>query len=287
MSSIETSTARRPLRSHGPVAADYTIEQEWERYTGEEHARWDALFARQARLLRDRACAPFLQALDRLALSDGGIPHFGRLSDRLSARTGWQVVAVPDLVPDEVFFAHLANRRFPAGAFIRAADQMDYIQEPDVFHDVYGHVPMLADPVFADFMQAYGAAGLAAARAGNIHRLARLYWYSVEFGLIREGGSLRIFGAGILSSAKEAVHALEAPQPHRIGFRPARVMRTRYRIDDLQQVYFVIEDFDQLLAAVQAGLPGLYAAAEAGPELEPDQVEREDVLHPLMAQAAE
>lgn len=277
----------RPLRSHGAVAPDYTIAQDWERYGRDEHARWDFLFQRQARVLRGRACAGFLQALDRLALSDGGIPHFGRLSERLSARTGWQVVAVPDLVPDEVFFEHLANRRFPAGAFIRGADQLDYIQEPDVFHDVYGHVPMLADPVFADFMQAYGAAGLAAARTGHIQRLARLYWYSVEFGLIREGADLRIFGAGILSSARESVYALEDPQPHRIAFRPARVMRTRYRIDALQQAYFVIDDFAQLLDAVQGDLAPLYAEAAARPDLEPEAVERQDMLYPLLPHAAE
>ncbi len=276
-------------RPHGPIADDYTIDQAWERYSAAEHARWDLLHARQVRTLRHRACPEFLQALDRLALSDGGIPHFGRLSDRLAARTGWQVVAVPDLVPDAVFFEHLANRRFPAGAFIRGADQLDYLQEPDVFHDVFGHVPMLADPVFADFMQAYGAAGLAAVRDGRIDRLARLYWYTVEFGLVRgpRGDGLRIFGAGILSSARESVYALEDPGPRRIGFRPDRVMRTRYRIDDLQQVYFVIDDFDQLLDSLQGDLEPLYARAAAGPDLSPEAVETDDALHILHPQAAE
>ena len=280
-------TGNHMHRPHGPVAADYTIDQQWDRYSAAEHARWDHLFRRQADVLRHRACPEFLRALDRLSLSDGGIPHFGRLSERLAARTGWQVVAVPDLVPDEVFFEHLAHRRFPAGAFIRSAGQLDYLQEPDVFHDVYGHVPMLADPVFADFMQAYGTAGLQAARAGRIQRLARLYWYSVEFGLIRNDSGLRIFGAGILSSARESVYALEDPAPHRIAFRPDRVMRTDYRIDDLQQVYFVIEDFADLLDAVQGDLEPLYARAADGPELSPDAIEQADMLYPLLAAAAE
>lgn len=266
------------MRPHGPVADDYTIDQEWARYTTAEHDRWDRLLARQARLLAGRACPAFLQALDRLSLSDGGIPHFDRLSERLSARTGWQVVAVPDLVPDRIFFEHLANRRFPAGAFIRDEAQFDYLEEPDVFHDVFGHVPMLADPVFADFMQAYGQAGLAAARDGHIARLARLYWYSVEFGLIRHGEGLRIFGAGILSSAREAVHALEDPAPQRIAFRPERVMRTAYRIDDLQQVYFVIEDFGQLLETLTGDLQALYRLAGQGPELGPQDREPGDRL---------
>ncbi len=283
-------TEAKILRPHGPMAADYTIDQEWERYTADEHARWDFLHARQLRILRGRACPEFLQALDRLALSEGGIPHFGRLSERLRGRSGWQVVAVPDLVPDEVFFDHLANRRFPAGAFIRGAGQLDYLEEPDVFHDVFGHVPMLADPVFADFMQAYGQAGLQAARDGRIDRLARLYWYSVEFGLIRDGGAgdgaLRIFGAGILSSAQESVYALEDPRPRRIAFRPDRVMRTRYRIDDLQQVYFVIEDFTELLDAVQGDLEPLYARAAARPDLAPEAVEAGDRLYPHPARAA-
>jgi len=274
---------RHSLRAHGPVAADYTIDQDWHRYTPAEHDRWDRLLARQARVLRNRACPAFLRALDGLALSDGGIPHFGRLSDRLSARTGWQVVAVPDLVPDLTFFEHLANRRFPAGAFLRGEDQFDYLQEPDVFHDVFGHVPMLADPVFADFMQAYGQAGLRAARSGHIARLARLYWYSVEFGLIRHGEGLRIFGAGILSSAREAVFALEDPAPQRIAFRPERVMRTRYRIDDLQQVYFVIRDFEQLLETVQGDLTKLYRTAAQGPDLAPEDLESSD--HSLPARS--
>jgi phenylalanine-4-hydroxylase len=183
-----------------------------------------------------------------------GIPDFTELSARLMALTGWQVVAVPGLVPDEVFFRHLSERRFVAGRFIRRADQLDYLQEPDVFHDVFGHVPLLADPVFADYMQAYGRGGLRAAGAGAIARLARLYWYTVEFGLVRDpdarerdGSTLRIYGAGIVSSHGESVFALDDPSPNRLGFDLKRLLRTRYRIDDYQQVYFVIDSFDDLL----------------------------------------
>ena len=184
------------------------------------------------------------------------------------AATGWQVVAVPGLVPDAVFFDHLANRRFVAGNFIRRADQLDYLQEPDVFHDVFGHVPMLADPVFADYMQAYGKGGLRSLGFDALHKLARLYWYTVEFGLIEEAGALRIYGAGIVSSYGESVFALEDPSPNRIGFDLARVMRTEYRIDDYQQNYFVIPSLDHLLkVTVETDFGPLYATLETLPDI--------------------
>lgn len=214
-------------------------------------------------MLPGRASQAFLRGIDVLKLSKPGIPDYRELNARLMDATGWQVVAVPGLVPDDVFFDHLAHRRFVAGNFIRRADQLDYLQEPDVFHDVFGHVPMLADPVFADYMQAYGKGGLRSLGFGALHKLARLYWYTVEFGLVEEEGALRIYGAGIVSSRGESVFALDDPSPNRIGFDLLRVMRTHYRIDDYQQNYFVIPSFDHLLkVTVETDFGPLYAELE-------------------------
>lgn len=229
------------------AATDWTIPQNWGAYSQEDHATWDTLFGRQVRLLPGRVTPEFLEGLDVLRLSKPGIPDFEELSDRLMKATGWQVVAVPGLVPDDVFFDHLANRRFVSGNFIRRPDQLDYLQEPDVFHDVFGHVPLLVNPVFADYMQAYGQGGQRAAAAGAIDRLSRLYWYTVEFGLVKSGNELKIYGAGIVSSSSESIFALEDPSPNRIGFDLRRLMRTKYRIDDFQQNYFVIDSFEDLL----------------------------------------
>lgn len=261
----ETHVLSAPPEGAGP---DWLIPQGWENYTAEEHGVWDALFARQAAMLPGRASKAFLHGLELLKLSDGGIPNFEDLSERLMRRTGWQVVAVPGLVPDDVFFDHLANRRFVSGNFIRRADQMDYLQEPDVFHDVFGHVPMLADPYFADYMEAYGRGGQRALKLGGLKNLARLYWYTVEFGLIEEEGDLRIYGAGIVSSKGESEFALDDPSPNRIGFDLKRVMRTEYRIDDYQQNYFVIPSFDALLrATVETDFAPLYAEIAAQPDI--------------------
>lgn len=229
------------------AAPDWTVPQDWSAYTAQDHATWDRLFARQAALLRGRVVPAFLEGLAVLRMERPGIPDFAELNERLLRATGWQVVAVPGLVPDAQFFAQLAQRRFVAGRFIRRPEQSDYLQEPDIFHDVFGHVPLLVHPVFADYMQAYGEGGLRAARCGMIAELARLYWYTVEFGLIRDGGALRLYGAGIVSSYGESRFALEDPSPHRIAFDLERVMRTQYRIDDFQQSYFVIDSFDDLL----------------------------------------
>ena len=229
------------------AAADWTIPQDWSSYTADEHAVWDRLFARQAGMLTSRVVPAFLKGLEVLRMSRPGIPDFDELNERLSKATGWQVVAVPGLVPDEVFFEHLANRRFVAGRFIRTLDQLDYLEEPDVFHDVFGHVPLLADPTFADYMQAYGEGGLRAAKLGMIEALARLYWYTVEFGLIRDGGDLKLYGAGIVSSYGESLFALDDESPNRLAFDLERVMRSAYRIDDYQQTYFVIDSFEDLL----------------------------------------
>ena len=248
--------------------ADWTVPQDWASYTPDEHAIWDTLFARQAKLLPGRASNAYLRGLDVLRLSKPGIPDFEELSDRLMQLTGWQVVAVPGLVPDDVFFDHMANRRFVAGNFIRRADQLDYLQEPDVFHDVFGHVPMLADPVFADYLVAYGQGGQRAFGLGGLKYLSRLYWYTVEFGLIAEPEGLRIYGAGIVSSASESLFALDDPSPNRIGFDLARVMRTEYRIDDFQQNYFVIPSFDELLrVTVETDFAPLYQTLMAKPDI--------------------
>ena len=245
-----------------PVGAnpDWTISQNWADFSADQHAMWDRLFARQTDMLPGRAAEAFLRGIDVLRLEKPGIPDYRELNARLMAATGWQVVAVPGLVPDAVFFDHLANRRFPAGNFIRTPAQLDYLQEPDVFHDVFGHVPMLADPVFADYMVAYGQGGLRSLGFGSLDKLARLYWYTVEFGLIREPAGLRIYGAGIVSSYGESVFALDDPSPNRIGFDLQRVMRTRYRIDDYQQNYFVIDCLDDLLrVTVETDFAPLYA----------------------------
>jgi len=251
---------------------DYTIEQNWSDYSAEEHAIWRLLFDRQQHLLVGRACREYLDGLEGLGVAAGGIPDFRRLSDLLDRATGWRLAAVPGIVPDELFFALLARRRFPSTCFIRRRDQLDYLQEPDVFHDVCGHVPMLMNPVFADYMQAYGEGGLKALRLGHLPELARLYWYTVEFGLIATPEGLRIYGSGILSSAGESVYCLDDPHPHRLHFDLRRVMRTRYHIDRYQQTYFVINDFAELFAATRPDFAPIYREIAALPEIAPDAV---------------
>ena len=253
------SAASDSLRPPPGVRADWTIDQGWDRYTPAEHELWVTLYERQSALLPGRACDPFLKGLDALDLHRAGIPDFARINEELRRLTGWTVVAVPGLVPDAVFFEHLANRRFPAGQFIRAPEQLDYLQEPDIFHDVFGHVPMLTDPTFADYMQAYGQGGLRALGLGQLHNLARLYWYTVEFGLLQTPKGPRILGAGIVSSRAESVFALDDPSPNRLSFDLGRVMRTPYRIDDFQQVYFVVPSLQALLDATLSDFGALYA----------------------------
>ena len=247
---------------------DWTIPQGFDAYSDAEHQIWVALYDRQAQILPGRACDAFLRGLEALDLHGAGIPDFRRLNERLSALTGWRVVAVPGLVPDAVFFDHLAHRRFPAGNFIRRPDQLDYLEEPDVFHDVFGHVPLLTDPAFADYMQAYGEGGLRALRLGRLHNLARLYWYTVEFGLLETPAGLRIHGAGIVSSRTELIFALESASPHRIGFDLERVMRTPYRIDDFQQIYFVVPSLQELLdSTTKTDFGAVYARLAAKPDI--------------------
>lgn len=234
-----------PLQKPEHLGADW-LEPQQADYGAEDHAIWDELFARQMGVLPGRAATAFIDGLDKLDLSRGGVPEFERLSEELRSLTGWSVVPVPMLIPDHVFFWHLANRRFPAGNFIRTRETFDYIQEPDVFHDVFGHVPMLTDPVYADYMQEYGKAGWKAMKYNRLKALGALYWYTVEFGLIMEGDDVRAYGAGILSGPTEAKFAVEADSPNRIMLNVDRVMRTDYVISDLQPTYFVIETFGDL-----------------------------------------
>ena len=234
-----------PLQRPAHLGPDW-LEPAQRDYDADEHRIWDDLYARQMQILPGRAASVFLAGLDRLDLGRGGVPELARLSAELMPLTGWQVVPVPMLIPDHVFFWHLANRRFPAGNFIRSRACFDYIEEPDVFHDVFGHVPMLTDPTFADYMQEYGRAGWKAMRHNRLKALGALYWYTVEFGLVCEADGLRAYGAGILSGPAEVVYALEARSPNRIMLHVDRVMRTDYVIDDLQPTYFVIESFADL-----------------------------------------
>ncbi|MDM0014562.1 phenylalanine 4-monooxygenase [Variovorax sp. J22P168] len=255
-----------------PARADWTIDQGWERYTAEDHGVWRTLFERQSRLLPGRACNEFVEGMRQLPMGPEQIPDFLQLSDALMAHTGWQVVAVPGLVPDDVFFEHLANRRFPAGQFIRKPHELDYLEEPDVFHDVFGHVPMLMNPAIADYIQAYGLGGLKAGRLGMLDKLARVYWYTVEFGLVQQKDGLRIYGAGIASSFTETVFALDDPSPNRIGFELERVMRTDYRIDDFQESYFVIDSLEQILELAHIDFSPLYERVAAMDDFAPGAV---------------
>ncbi len=250
---------------------DYTVDQDWSGYTDAEHGLWRRLFARQAALMPDYACDAYRDALARLDYG-AGIPRFDAINPQLRAASGWELVAVPGLVPDLVFFEHLAARRFPVTVWLRRPEEFDYIVEPDIFHDFFGHVPMLFDPVFADYMQAYGRGGLRAHALGAIEMLARLYWYTVEFGLLDTPRGLRIYGAGILSSGGEVRYSVDSPYPNRIGFDLMRVMQTRYKIDTFQETYFVVRGFDELFAATAADFAPLYTELRARDPLAPSAV---------------
>ena len=263
-----------------PERADWTIDQGWDRYTPDEHAVWRTLFERQTELLPGHACDEFVAGMRELPIGPEQIPDFRRLSEVLQRHTGWQIVAVPGLVPDDVFFDHLANRRFPAGHFIRKPHELDYLEEPDVFHDVFGHVPMLMNPVMADFIQAYGVGGLRAQQLGVLDKLARVYWYTVEFGLVEQRDGIRIYGAGIASSSAESRFAVEDPSPHRVRFDLDRVLQTRYRIDDFQETYFVLGDLDELLRLARVDFGPVYERVHGRPEHEPGTLLPGDtVLH--------
>jgi phenylalanine-4-hydroxylase len=238
--------------------AHYVVQQDWSVYTPAQHALWRKLYQRQAKLLTGRACDVFVDSLAKMG-SAGEIPRLARTSDALFKATGWELVAVPGLVPDLTFFEHLANRRFPVTVWLREPHEFDYIVEPDIFHDFFGHVPLLFNPVFADYLQQYGKGGLKALERDALKYLARLYWYTVEFGLIRTPDGLRVYGAGILSSGGEIDYCLRSPHPRRIALNIERTMRTLYRIDSYQETYFVIDDFQQLFDATAPDFAPLYA----------------------------
>ena len=267
-------------KGYVPVYTTAVVEQPWSEYTATDHAVWGVLFRRQRELLPGRACAEFLATQDAMGISDAAIPKFSDLNVQLKAATGWELVAVEGLLPELTFFEHLANRRFPVTWWIRKPEQVDYLSEPDLFHDLFGHVPLLMNPVFADYMQAYGKGGVRAHGIGPeaLAELTRLYWYTVEFGLIDTPEGLRIYGAGILSSKGESIHCLDSAAPNRIGFDLLRVMRTRYRIDTYQKTYFVIDSFQQLFDATGPDFSPYYAVlAEqdtipAGQVLDSDRV---------------
>ena len=225
--------------------AQYVVDQDWAAYTPEQHALWRRLYERQAKLLPGRACDVFIESLAALDAANA-IPNFVDTSEALFKATGWRLVAVPGLVPDQTFFEHLAARRFPVTVWLREPHEFDYIVEPDVFHDFFGHVPLLFNPIVADHLQQYGMGGLKALKLGGLKNLARLYWYTIEFGLIQSPEGLRVYGAGILSSGGEIEYCLTSKEPRRIAFNAERVMRTQYKIDSYQETYFVIRDFQQL-----------------------------------------
>ena len=260
---------RPPRGDYAHARADYTCEQHWERYTAAEHDLYRRLYERQAAQLPGLACEEFIAAMKHLGEPDR-IPRFDQLSETLRRRTGWEVVAVPGLIPEEAFFALLAARRFPVTNWIRRPEEFDYVVEPDVFHDLFGHVPLLFDPMFADYMQAYGEGGLKASRLEACERLARLYWYTVEFGLIATPAGLRAYGAGILSSAGELRYSVQSREPQRLGFDLERIMRTRYRIDSYQASYFVIDSFAQLFEATAPDFTPVYRRVADAGDLEAD-----------------
>ncbi len=266
---------RPPRGDYADARADYTCAQHWERYTAADHALYRRLYERQAAQLPGLACEEFIAAVKHLGAPDR-IPRFDALSEALHGATGWEVVAVPGLIPEEAFFALLAKRRFPVTNWIRKPEEFDYVVEPDVFHDLFGHVPLLFNPVFADYMQAYGEGGLKASRLEACELLARLYWYTVEFGLIATPAGLRAYGAGILSSAGELRHSVESPQPQRRPFELERLMRTRYKIDDYQATYFVIDSFDQLFEATRPDFAPIYRRVAGLPEFAADADDTRD-----------
>lgn len=263
-----------------PVYATGVVAQPWDAYSAEEHATWRTLYLRQRELLVGRAADEFLAAQDAMGMNAEAIPKFSDINAALAAATGWQIIGVEGLLPELDFFDHLANRRFPVTWWIRRPEQIDYIEEPDLFHDLFGHVPLLMLPVFADYMEAYGRGGVKAHGLGGdaLMHLTRLYWYTVEFGLIRQADGLRIYGAGIVSSKGESLYSLESPAPNRIGFDLERIMRTRYRIDTYQKTYFVIDSFEQLMAATRPDFTPIYQRVAELPAIPAGEVLASDAL---------
>jgi phenylalanine-4-hydroxylase len=256
---VTYGTGSRPPRGdYSRARSDYTCAQDYAQYTEADHATYRRLYERQLQQLPGLACDEFISAVQQLGAPER-IPRFDAISEKLLKATGWQIVGVPGLIPEEAFFALLAERRFPVTDWIRTPEEFDYVVEPDIFHDLFGHVPLLFNPVFADYMQAYGAGGLKASRLDACELLARLYWYTVEFGLIDTPQGLRAYGAGVLSSAGELRYSVTSPEPERVAFDLQRLMRSRYRIDTFQASYFVIDSFQQLFDATAPDFTPVYA----------------------------
>jgi phenylalanine-4-hydroxylase len=271
----QTDHALRGNYEH--IRADYTVDQDWAAYSNDEHDLWKRLYARQSTLLPRYACDEFLDSLATLNFSVG-IPKFDEINPKLKAATNWQIVAVPGLLPDDVFFNHLAHRRFPVTVWLRNPAEFDYIVEPDIFHDFFGHVPLLFDNTFADYLEAYGKGGVKAKGLNALNYLARLYWYTVEFGLIETPKGLRTYGAGILSSGGELPYCIESTKPNRIRFDLLRVMQSKYKIDTFQETYFVIKDFKELFDATAPDFTPYYSELRTRPELTANTVLPTDFL---------
>lgn len=262
---------------YSQMQADYTVLQDYARYTAAEQDLWKRLYARQSVLVPQYACNEFIESLNTLNFG-AGIPHFDEINAKLSPATGWTLVAVPGLVPDDVFFTHLANRRFPVSVWLRKPEEFEYIVEPDIFHDFFGHVPMLFNKVFADYLEAYGKGGVKAKGLDALDYLARLYWYTVEFGLIRTRDGLRTYGAGTLSSAGELPYCIESHQPNRIRFDLLRVMQSKYKIDTYQETYFIIDSFRELFDATAPDFTPYYAQLRSRRDLAANETIATDIL---------
>lgn len=266
-----------PLRGdYSRMRNDYTVEQDWHAYTAEEHDLYRRLLERQSSKLKGHAAEEFIENVHRL--SSDGIPRFEDANRILQSATNWKIVAVPGLIPDDTFFTHLAHRQFPVTVWLRKPEEFDYIVEPDIFHDFFGHVPLLLNPIFADHLQEYGKGGLRAMKLGAVPFLARLYWYMVEFGLILTPEGLRTYGAGILSSGGEIIHCIDSPQPNRIKFDLERVMQTEYRIDRYQDTYFVIDSFQQLFDETSVDFAPIYEKLKTLEPIDPSVVLPTDTL---------
>jgi phenylalanine-4-hydroxylase len=268
-------------KGYVPVYTTAVVEQPWDSYSGTDHEVWATLFERQRKILIGRASDEFLKSQSAMGMTHDLIPKFDDLNKVLRKATGWELIGVEGLLPELDFFDHLANRRFPVTWWIRKPEQLDYLAEPDLFHDLFGHVPLLMNPVFADYMQAYGRGGVKAHGIGPdaLVNLTRLYWYTVEFGLIRQPDGLRIYGSGIVSSKGESIHCLESDAPNRIGFDLERVMRTRYRIDTYQKTYFVIDSYEQLIEATTPDFVPIYAKLAKQDSIPAGDVLDTDTVH--------
>jgi len=250
------------------AAADYSVAQNWSAYSDAEHALFRRLFERQSKLVSRYACPEWIAAIAGLD-AGAGIPKFDRVSAKLRKATGWEIIAVPGLIPDDAFFTHLANRRFPVTVWLRKPEEFDYIVEPDVFHDFFGHVPLLFDADYADHLHEYGKGGLKAMRLDAVKMLARLYWYTIEFGLIKTPAGIRAYGAGLISSGGELAYCVADPAPRRLDFDLEKALRTDYLIDRYQSTYFVIDSFAQLMRDTAPDFTPIYGKLRAMPSLAP------------------